>query len=175
MDPSGNKSGLSTWPLSCPMLSTEKHHWCQAQDQWSSKWSLCPISYLPPFPMKLRNKVIKKIMKIDNDCLRTSGNSTFKEQVKWIRRKQTTFLRTNPQSIWKAHCTICKTCHQKRNQTSPWLVLPIWKASPSPYQIKKWSIRKTHTDINNQLLKDARNLLQREKRRAKKMAINLFI
>ena len=31
------------------------------------------------FPTKLKNKVLKKIMKIDNDCLRTSGNSTLKK------------------------------------------------------------------------------------------------
>jgi len=31
--------------------------------------------------MKLKNKVLKKFIKIDNDCLRTSGNSIFKEKV----------------------------------------------------------------------------------------------
>jgi len=33
------------------------------------------------FPTKLKNKDLNKIMKIDNECLRTSGNSMFKEKV----------------------------------------------------------------------------------------------
>ena len=39
------------------------------------------LGYEKTFPMKLKNKVLQKIMKIDNECLRTSGNSMFKENV----------------------------------------------------------------------------------------------
>ena len=91
------------------------------------------------FPMKLKNKVLSKIMKIDNECLRTSGNSMFKEKVNeflnflsesevnkdFPQNKSSTYSKNTLYNLQKM------SLKEKLNIAQ--LVLPIRKVSPPPY------------------------------------------
>jgi len=86
VDPSCNETGYQPdhFLVPCNQLRSIiniKHKFDGAPSNHCALFLTYHLGNEKTFPTKLKNKVIKKIMKIDNDCLRTSGNSTFKEKV----------------------------------------------------------------------------------------------
>ena len=116
-------------------------------------------------------------MKIDNDCLRTSGNSTFKEKVteflNFLSESEENKQLPSEQilNLFEKHIVQSAKDVTKRETKHH----PDWFSQSEKSLLLHIELRneafkrqtKNPTDTNNQLLKDARNLLQREKSRAK--------